>query len=154
MEIEIIQYEDRYNSDFKALNLEWLDKYGLTEQWDLDMLNDPNEFIIRPGGVLYLARAGNEIIGTAGLMKEHEGVYELVKMAVSTAWRGKGIGTLLIEKCLDTARAWKAERITLHSNSKLKVALGIYEKYGFRHIPLDNSPLVTADVRMELMLDY
>ena len=29
--IEIIGYEEKYHSEFKRLNLEWLDKYNLTE---------------------------------------------------------------------------------------------------------------------------
>jgi ribosomal protein S18 acetylase RimI-like enzyme len=73
-------------------------------------------------------------------------------MAVSRAWQGKGIGTRLIDKCLETAREWKLEKVTLYSNSQLKVALGIYKKYGFVDVPLIDSPLLTADVRMELVL--
>lgn len=149
-EIEIIEYEDRYAGDFKRLNLEWLDKYHLTEELDLKVLNDPHGMVLDTGGAIYLARIGDEIVGTAGLMKEHEGVYELIKMAVSTNWQGRGIGRMLIDKCLETARAWKLKQVTLYSNSQLTTALNMYKKYGFRDAPLVNSPLKTADVRMEL----
>jgi GNAT superfamily N-acetyltransferase len=82
----------------------------------------------------------------------HDGVYELVKMAVSPLHRGKGISKILMEYCLDKARELKAQKIILFSNSQLKTAIALYEKYGFRHVPVDDSPFVTADVKMELSL--
>lgn len=152
MQIELILYEDQYAADFKNLNLEWLDKYNLTESHDLEVLDDPKGTILNNGGIIYLAKAGDEIVGSAALMKEPDDVYELAKMAVTPAWRGKGISRLLIEKCLDTARSWKAKKILLYSNSQLQTALKLYEKYGFRHVPVVNAPFLTADVKMELIM--
>jgi putative acetyltransferase len=151
-EVEIILYEDRYHADFKRLNLEWLDKYHLTESHDLMILDDPRGIVLNNGGIIYLARIGDEIVGTLGLMKEEEGVYELIKMGVTEKWQGKGISKILMDKCLETAREWKARKISLYTNSQLQRAIKMYEKYGFRHVKLENSPLATADVRMELTL--
>ena len=150
--VNIIQYEHKHHDIFRKLNMEWLVKYNLAETHDLEILDDPQGTILDEGGVIYLASTEDEIVGSAALMKEEEGVYELVKMAVSKEWQGKGISKLLLDKCIDTARAWNAKRITLYSNSQLKTALTLYEKYGFRHITVENSPYVTADVRMELIL--
>jgi putative acetyltransferase len=152
MNIQIINYEDRYAADFKRLNMEWLDKYQLAEGHDLEILDDPRGTVIDSGGIIFLVKAGEEIIGTAGLMKEAEGVYELIKMAVADGWKGKGIGKMLMDKCLATARDWKIQKVTLFSNSQLKTAIDMYKKYGFQHISTENSPYVTADVRMELEL--
>ena len=30
--VEIIEYQDQYAGDFKKINLEWLDKFNLTEE--------------------------------------------------------------------------------------------------------------------------
>jgi putative acetyltransferase len=152
MNIQLINYEDRFAADFRRLNMEWLDKYHLAESHDLMILDDPRGTILDRGGIIFLAQAGDAIIGSAGLMKEHEGVYELAKMAVADSWRGKGIGKLLLEKCLQTARNRKAHKVTLYSNSQLTTAIAMYSKYGFKHISTENSPYVTADVRMELDL--
>lgn len=151
-EIEIILYEDRYHEDFRQLNLEWLDKYHLTESHDLMVLDHPRENVIETGGIIYLAKAGDEIVGSLGLLKEAEGEYELIKMSVAEKWRGKGISKVLMDKCVETARSWKAKKIGLYSNSQLQRAIKIYEKYGFQHVPVVDSPLATADVRMELTL--
>jgi len=150
--ITIINYEDRYAADFKRLNLEWLDKYHLTESHDLMVLDDPRGTIIGRGGCIFLATEGDTIIGSAALMKEHEGVYELAKMTVMPAYRGRGISRLLIEQCLNKAAEWKAKKITLFSNHQLVTAIGLYEKYGFRHVAVEDSPFATADVKMEKLL--
>lgn len=152
MSITLILYEDRYHEDFRRLNLEWLDKYHLKEQHDLDILDDPNGLVIDPGGVLYLAKAGNRIVGSCGLMIESDGVYELVKMAVDPDFRGQGIARMLIEKCLDVARSRQYKMVSLFSNHQLKTALKIYEQYGFQYVSAENAPFETADIRMELVL--
>lgn len=152
MEIAIIQYEQQYAADFKKLNLEWLDKYSLTEEADLKVLNDPEKEILVPGGCIFLAKAGDDIVGSCALIPEGQDEYELAKMAVAPAFQGKGISKMLLEKCLEEAVNKKAKRIFLLSNSQLNTALTLYEKYGFRHIPVTGSHYVTADIMMEKIL--
>jgi len=151
-QVSIVLYEQKYHQAFRKLNLEWLEKYNLLESHDVMVLDDPQGKILDNGGIIYLAKAGNEIVGSAALMKEHEGVYELVKMAVTRKWQGKGISRLLIEKCLEKAKEWKVQKITLFSNSQLQTAISLYEKYGFHHVAVEGSPFITADVKMELDL--
>ena len=148
----IIQYQPEHHASFKQLNLEWLDHYGLTESHDLMILDDPQGIILNNGGYIWMAEADGRLVGSAGLMKEHEGVYELVKMTVTPDYRGKGISRLLIGKCLDKAREMGATKLILFSNHQLETAIGLYEKYGFRHVPVTDSPMETADVKMELIL--
>ncbi len=150
--IAIKTYENNYHAAFKKLNLYWLGKYHLTEQHDLDILDNPEKKIIEGGGCIFLAMDGERVVGTAGLAKEHQGVYELVKMVVDPDWHGKGIGKMLLERCLEEARGFKAKKIFLFSNSQLTTALKMYEKYGFRNVAVTNSPMLTADVKMELSL--
>jgi len=152
--IEIIEYSDNYASDFKRMNLEWLDKYNLTESHDLMVLNDPKGTILDQGGAIYLAINEEEVVGSAALMKEHDGVFELAKMAVTDAWKGKGISKLLIEKCITKAKELGAKKITLFSNHQLQTALNLYKKFGFEHVEVTDSPFATADVKIELLLDH
>lgn len=149
---EIIPYEDIHQPVFKSLNIEWLDHYHLTESHDLQILDAPRKYILEPGGVIYLARIGDEIVGSAALMKAHDKVFELVKMSVSSKYRQMGISKLLLEKCLASAPALGAEKIILFSNHQLTAALHLYKKYGFRDVPVIDSPFTTADIKMELDL--
>ena len=150
--VEIIDYCDDYADDFKQLNLEWLEKYNLTETHDLEIINHPKETILDDGGCIYLAKADDKIVGTAGLANAGNGVYELVKMAVAPAFQGNGISRMLMDKCLKKAKELNAKKIFLYSNSQLTTAISLYKKYGFNHVDATNSPLLTADVKMELSL--
>jgi putative acetyltransferase len=150
--INIIKYQDCYAGVFRELNLEWLEHYKLTESHDLKILDNPRAAILDPGGCIFLAEEDGKILGSAALIPEGPGEYELSKMAVTPDARGRGIGKLLLEACLQQARLFSAGRITLYSNHQLENALAMYRSFGFRDIPVGDSPFATADVRMELLL--
>jgi N-acetylglutamate synthase-like GNAT family acetyltransferase len=150
--VEIIEYQDQYAGHFKKINLEWLNKYNLTEEADLQVLNKPRETILEPGGAIFLAKTKDEVIGSAALISAHDGLYELAKMTVVPSWQGRGISKLLLEKCLERARFLGARKIVLFSHHKLEAALQLYTNYGFVHVNVTDSPFLTADIKMELLL--
>ena len=151
--IEIIEYNDKYQPDFKRMNLEYLDKFGLTESHDLQILDDPRGTVLKNNGFLWLAKAGGEIVGTVGIMPEGHGIFELIKMCVAESWRGRGISKLLMEKCLVKVKEHGGKKLILFSNHQLKTALKLYEKYGFKNVEVTDSPFETADVKMELIIN-
>lgn len=151
--VEIRDYEDRFAEAFRRMNLEWLDKYGLTESHDLQVLDDPRGTIINRGGFIFLAIQGDEPVGSAALIKEGENHFELAKMSVVPAFRGQGISKLLIERCIRKAQELEVKQLFLFSNHQLTSAIQLYEGFGFRHVPVVDSPFATADVRMELDLE-
>lgn len=153
MEVTIIEYEAKYATAFKELNLEWLDQYGLTEDDDLVVLNDPEKEILATGGCIYLAKHGDEIVGTCALIKEGPGQYELAKMGIKTSFQGKGISRKLIDKCIRAAKYKGAKKLFLVSNSQLTVAISLYEKYGFKHVTEFTSHYANADVMMEMIIE-
>lgn len=150
--ITIIPYEDQFHPDFRRLNLAWLEQYGLVESHDLEILDDPRGTVLERGGSIFLAMEDGKVVGTAGLWKENEEEFELVKMAVDPAHQGKGISKILLDRCIGEARKQQAKKIFLFTNSQLQTALKLYEKYGFRYIPVTDAPFLTADVKMELFL--
>jgi GNAT superfamily N-acetyltransferase len=147
----LIDYEDHHQPVFKSLNAEWLEHYNLMEPHDLEILDNPRKNILDPGGFIWLAQCEGMIVGSAALIKEHDGIYELAKMAVAKDHRQKGLSRLLLDRCIEKAKEENAQKIILFSNHQLKTALGLYEKYGFQHVPVVDSPFLTADVRMELV---
>ena len=62
---------------------------------------------------------------------EQPGVAHLRILLVSAETRGLGVGTLLVEECLDFARAAGYGQVTLWTNDILTSARRIYEAYGF-----------------------
>lgn len=150
--VKIIEYEDTHHSDFKRLNLHWLDKYNLTESHDLMVLDDPRGTIIDRGGYIWLAKDDDDIIGSAALMKKEHGEYELAKMAVTPEWQGMGISKMLLEICINKARDLGGRKVFLYSNHQLTRALQLYRNYGFKEVKPEGSPFKTADIKMELNL--
>ena len=148
--VEIIEYDEMYHADFKRMNLDYLDKYNLTESHDMIILDNPEKIVIERGGFIWLARAGEEIVGTVGILNEGHGIFELIKMCVAESWRGKGISKLLMETCLQKVKELGGKKLFLFSNHQLQTALKLYTKYGFKNVEVTDSPFETADVKMEL----
>jgi GNAT superfamily N-acetyltransferase len=151
--MEIISYTPEFASEFKKLNIAWLEKYFWVEPHDEEVLGDPNKFIIEPGGAIFFVKENEDIIGTVALMKMEDGIFELTKMAVTPAAQGKKIGQLLMEHTINFAKEKKWEKLIIYSNRKLENAVYIYEKYGFIEIPLEeNNPYSRGDIKMKLNL--
>jgi putative acetyltransferase len=95
------------------------------------------------------------VIGCCALVPMAPGEFELVKMTVSEAARGHGVGRRLLAFAIDTAQRMGARRIRLESNKRAAAAVHLYEELGFRHLPepLHASKFARADVFMELPLD-
>lgn len=62
---------------------------------------------------------------------EQPGLAKLRILLVTAAARGLGAGSLLVEECLDFARAAGYDQVTLWTNDILTSARRIYEAYGF-----------------------
>lgn len=148
--VEIIDFEPAHAEQFKALNVEWISKFYTLEEADYKILDHPIDTIITPGGHIFMARYEGEIVGTCGLMKMNDGGYELVKMAVSPAARGKHIGWLLGEATKEKAKKLGASRLYLESNTNQNAAINLYYKLGFERIVGPPSPYARCNIQMEL----
>ena len=83
--------------DFGRLNEEWIVRYFALEAKDQQVLDDPVTHILNPGGQIIMAASYGRNIGCCALVRLEEGVYELAKMAVTEALRGRGIGRQILD---------------------------------------------------------
>ena len=153
-QIEIIDYEPKYAKDFLRLNVEWIEKYFKLEDEDRRTLEDPDKYIIKPGGAIKLAKYKDEIVGTSALMKIDQEVYELVKMAVTEKCQGLQIGKKLGLSVLEKAKEIGANKVILESNKKLTPAINLYKSLGFKsgqHFG-EKSVYERCDIEMEIMI--
>lgn len=151
MNIEIIDFEPKYREDFKNLNVEWLEKYFEVEPYDKEVLSNPEKYILEKGGKIFFAKFEDKIIGTVALMPKNSS-FELTKMAVTDKIQSKGIGSLLMQKCIDEARNLGLKEIFLFSNTKLDKAINLYKKVGFLEEHFDSSDYKRANIYMTLKL--
>ena len=87
--------------------------------------------------VYYVVVMDGEVLGGGGVkpLKNFEvEVCEIQKMYFSPKVRGIGIGKLLFEKCLTSAKALGFKKCYLESTPQLKAAIHIYENFGFKHL--------------------
>lgn len=150
--IEIINFSPDLKEPIKTLNYEWLEKYFRLEEGDILSLSNPQEQIIDKGGFIFYAKLNGEIVGTASLLKKSETIFELGKMAVSGKAQGFGIGTFLLEHCINFAREKGIQKLILYSNTMLETAINLYRKYGFTEIELESGLYERADIKMEKVM--
>ncbi len=150
--IQIVDYSPGHKIYFKQLNYQWIKKYFTVEKEDIKLLEEPQKYIIKPGGAILMAKNGGDIVGTCGLIKINKTTFELVKMAVDEKARGRNIGYLLGQAIINKAKNLGASIIRLETSSKLIPALTLYRKLGFTEIPLNKSEYKRCDVKMELRI--
>jgi len=151
--LKIISFEEIYSKAFYQLNIEWLETFFYVENFDREVLSNPNKYIIEKGGYIFFLLENTKVIGTVALMKKKEKVYELTKMAIIPEKRDNKMGQYLMDYCIDFAKNKKLNKLILYSNTLLENAIHIYMKKGFKEIPVEkNCPYKRSNIKMELLL--
>ena len=133
--LKIVPYRPELAEDFYRINAEWIESMFVMEPSDLEVLKDPQSFIIDKGGdILFVANDEGEIIGAGALQPVgDEGAFEFTKMGVSSVRRGDKAGELLLVSLINRAREMGVKKLHLLSNKNNAAAIHLYEKFGFRH---------------------
>jgi ribosomal protein S18 acetylase RimI-like enzyme len=150
--IKILDYEVEHQPYFEKFNRHWIEKYFVMEPVDEFVLTEPGEALLKPGGAILMAEYDGEIAGTVALRKVDSVTYEFTKMAVDEKFRRKGIAEALSYASFEKAKELGADKVILYSNSILTGAIGLYEKLGFKHIPVGNTEYQRSDVKMEISI--
>lgn len=141
---------------YRSLNLAWIERHFAVEERDRRELDDPGTHVLAPGGRIFIAEsddpAGARVLGTCALLREHDDTFELAKMAVDEAARGRGVGRALGEAAVAAAREAGAARVTLLSNTALAPAIALYRALGFVEVPLPATEYARANIGMVLEL--
>lgn len=150
--VTIRDFVDADADTFAALNFAWIERYFRVEAKDRESLERPRTSILDRGGAILMAASGDEILGTVALVPVDGETVELAKMAVADHAQGLGIGRRLVESVLERARVMGAKRVYLESNTKLKPAIALYARHGFREVKGPASPYARANIQMERWL--
>ena len=146
-------YSSKYRVAFHAINCEWLNEFYFVTPEDEKILKAP-ERIIAGGGEIFFAELNGSPVGTCAMIKTGNEEFELAKMGVLQTHRGKKIGEKLLESALDFATLKQAKKVTLETAKKLKPAIALYTKYGFKKVSDEYThPLFGRTIfKMELVL--
>jgi GNAT superfamily N-acetyltransferase len=151
--MRIIEFNEAYADDFKRLNLVWLERYFCVEPIDIAVLSNPEELIIKPGGMVFFALLDGAVVGTCALIRHNEGLFELSKMAVADSQQGKGIGTQLLSHLIEWAQSQSVQKLFVETNTVLERAVRLYQRVGFREIAHDSSDAHYRRTNLKMELD-
>ncbi len=132
--LTIRPFTDDLAPAFHDINAEWIEAMFRLEPTDREVLENPRERILAPGGdILFVEAKGLGVVGTCALQKTGERQFELTKMGVRDSARGRKAGEFLLAATIRRAQELGAENLYLLTNSICAPAIHLYEKLGFEH---------------------
>ena len=151
--LNIVSFKKKYKADFEKLNREWIEEFFQMEDEDFYTLKNPESHVIEKNGEIFFALHDDTVIGTAAMIPFSESVFELAKMSVMRDFQGRGVGRILLKRCIQFAQERKADEIFLLTNDVLKPALNLYLSCGFKIIDeYDDDRYERGNTKMILML--
>lgn len=109
---------------------------GLGEHWgvvDRSLNRDLDNMLESYGsGRTVVARDGRgEIVGTGTVVPRSRSVVEVLRMSVRGDHRKAGIGRLILDELVETARRWECETVVLETSSAWTDVVAFYLQCGF-----------------------
>ncbi len=148
--VTIHKHKPEFSLYFKSLNVEWLEQFFVVEPIDEEVLSAPQKIIDEGGQVLY-AKADKKVVGCVALKHHGKSVFELTKMAVTSAYQAHGIGSILMHHCIDEFKRLNGSKLYLESHSSLKPAIKLYQRWGFAELP---HPFISKYNRSDFYMEY
>lgn len=112
-----------------------LSEFGLTfgagSETDAQVLALPASYDDHGGAFWVALDVDGALLGTAGVFPVGEGTYELRKMYLRGATRGRGVGKRLFATARDWAASRGARRVVLDTTEQMTRAVAFYESVGF-----------------------
>lgn len=118
---------------------------------DAELSSLPGKYA-RPGGVVLIARDGDEAAGIGAYRALEAGIAEMKRLYVRPHWRGMKLGRELAEELIEDARVQGYRTIVLDTLQSMDAAKKLYLSLGFRPIvPYYDNPLPgTSYMALEL----
>lgn len=88
-----------------------------------------------PRGVLLLAEIEKDLAGCVAVRPLDAAICELKRLYVRSGYRGTGLGRLLTQTAMQSAREMGYTHIRLDTLPQMAAAQRLYEDLGFRDIP-------------------
>lgn len=86
---------------------------------------------VPPLGGIWIAVAGDTVVGCVALQPISDGVGEVKRMFVDAEWRGRGVGRALLARLIEGARANGHREIRLGTLPEMIEAQTLYRSFGF-----------------------
>jgi N-acetylglutamate synthase-like GNAT family acetyltransferase len=150
--MELVKFEEKYRQAFIDFNTDWIvSNFGFLEEHDKETFEKIDEEI-QKGAMIFFAVENEIPLACCMSVPMDDNTWEICKFGSNTRVQHKGAGNIVFKAAMDWALEKGAKRLFIISNSKLKPALHIYEKYGFKEIKLNNYEYVRGDIAFEYIV--
>ncbi len=108
--------------------------------YELLLLADPSRDIVDEylqRGICYGAYIDNKVVGVYVMIKTRPLTLELVNIAVSEEYQGRGIGKTLVLSAIEMSRSENAKVLEIGTGNSSIAQLALYQKCGFRITSID-----------------
>lgn len=147
--MELVRFEEKYRQAFIDFNTDWIVTYfGKLEPHDLETFEKIDEEL-RNGAMIFFAVENDIPLACCMSMPMEGNTWEICKLGSNKDMPHKGAGSLVFKAAMEWAQEHGAKRLFILSNSRLKPALHIYEKHGFKEIKLDDYGYERGDIAFE-----
>jgi putative acetyltransferase len=133
----------------------WVEISLCFQNFDKELAGLPGDYA-PPGGRLFLAVDGDDVMGCVALRKIGERVGEMKRLYVRPAFRGRGLGRTLTEKLIAEAKQIGYRRMRLDTlPGRMDQAIALYRALGFKEIapyylnPVDGATFMELDLDQE-----
>lgn len=147
--MELVRFEEKYRRAFIDFNTDWIvTNFGKLEQHDLETFDKIDEELTN-GAMIFFAVENDIPLACCMSMPMDGDTWEICKLGSNKEIPHKGAGSLVFKAAMEWAQEHGAKRLFILSNSRLKPALHIYKKHGFKEIKLDDYGYERADIAFE-----
>lgn len=105
--------------------------FGRGSKTDEQLLTLPESMTDGGGAFWVVEDDDGALLGCGGVARIDEETFEIRKMYLHRAARGRGFGRQLLDACEAHARAARARRLVLDTISEMEGAIRLYERAGF-----------------------
>lgn len=140
--------------EIRQLFTEYADSLGVSldfQHFDEELAGLPGDYA-PPDGRLFIALVDGRTAGCVALRKLEDGICEMKRLYVRSAFQGRNIGRRLAEHVITAAKNIGYKKMRLDTLPSMRTAQALYTSLGFREItPYRYNP-VEGTVFMELVL--
>jgi ribosomal protein S18 acetylase RimI-like enzyme len=114
-----------------------------------------NEVYKQPANCFLLLIENDKAVGCAGIRVFKGKTAELKRMYIKAGYRGKGLGSILLEKAITQAKEMGYEKLRLDTLPSMQAAQHLYRKTGFYEIasyrfnPVDETKYFELDLKLK-----
>jgi len=151
-DMNIIKFQEKYRQSFIDFNTDWIvSNFGFLEKEDIETFENIDK-IIKNNGMIFFAVDEGIPLAACMTLPLKDNVWEICKLCSNKNIPHKGAGSAVFEASMNWALSRGAKKLFLISNLKLKAALHIYKKFGFKQLPLENYGYIRGNVACEYIV--